>query len=317
MIAFQKEKKKAVVENQLKNKNNHIIIEMTGTQIITTQDLYIDSDSLGSYNNFDVILPHPIIVEPDEKAYICLKDFQILNSMYNISSDLQNNTFTILHTTRTYTRTPIAGSVEYFTDTNLFQTSGANIYKPILNGINDGVAHTETLTPNAGNFTLKLYDSTITTSTAVIPANSKFMNIFNTGISTAFMAFNATDYLVYYNAITPTESRFVSSIEVVVENFVFASAPTATIFIYVIVEGSVDGISWTLLEHIYPTTYISYPTNEWGTAVQKTMTLTFTTLGAYQYHRVSFAPTGYSGIYTFKNTIRTVFIKFYNFWLYL
>lgn len=152
----------------------------------TTQDIYIDSESLGSYNNFDVVLPHPIIINEDEKAYICLKDFQTLNSMYNISSDLQNNTFTILHTTRTYDRTPIAGSVDYFTDTDLFQTAGGNIYKPILNSLNDGIAHTETLTPNAGNFTIKLYDETITTSGAVAPANSKFMNIFNPTTSTVF-----------------------------------------------------------------------------------------------------------------------------------
>jgi hypothetical protein len=257
----------------------------------TTQDIYIDSDALGSYNNFDVVLPHPIIINEDEKAYICLKDFQTLNSMYNISSDLQNNTFTILHTTRTYNRTPIAGSVDYFIDTNLFQTAGGNIYKPILNSLNDGIAHTETLTPNAGNFTIKLYDSTITTSSVVIPANSKFMNIFNTGLSTAFMAFNATDYLIYYNAITPTESRFVSSIEVVVENVIISTAlnrPTSSVSFSLNVEGSADGTFWSSIGNIGTFTYA---TNEWATAIQKTISFTFTTLGAYQYHKISFTTT--------------------------
>jgi hypothetical protein len=272
----------------------------------TTQDIYVDSESLGSYNDFTTYLPHPIIVEDDEKAYICLKDFQMLNSCYNISSDLQNNTFTILHTTRTYNRTPIVGSVEYFTDTNLFQTTGGNIYKPILNSINDGTAHTETLIPNTGNFTIRLYDSTITTSGVVIPANSKFMNIYNTGLTTAFMAFNATDYLVYYNPNVLTESRFVSSCEVVVENFLNSSfpsniVPSVSVSVAVNVEGSADGITWTSLGIIGTFTYA---TNEWATITQKTATFTITTIGAYQYHRVSFTPSGYSGIYTLKNTIK-------------
>lgn len=272
----------------------------------TTQDLYIDSESTGSYNNFDIHLPHPVIVDDDEKAYICLKDFQMLNSCYNISSDLQNNTYTILHTTRSYTRTPIVGSVEYFTDTNLFQTTGGNIHKPILNSINDGTAHTETLIPNTGNFTIRLYDSTITTSAVVIPTNSKFMNIFNTGLTTAFMAFNATDYLLYYNPNVLTESRFVSSCEVVVENFLNSSfpsniAPSVSLSVSVQVSGSVDGITWTSLGNVGT---ITYATNEWTTAIQKTINFTITTIGAYQYHKVSFTPIGYTGIYTLKNTIK-------------
>jgi hypothetical protein len=273
----------------------------------TTQDLYIDTESLESYNDFTVYLPHPVIVEEDEKAYICLKDFQMLNSMYNISADLQNNTYTIQHTTRSYTRTPIVGSVEYFTDTDLFQTAGANIYKPILNSTTDGTAHTETLTPNAGDFTIKLYDSTITTSATTTPANSKFMNIFNFGVSTAFMSFNATDYLVFYNPTALTQSRFVSSCDVVVENYLsntFPQAninPTVSLLIGVNVEGSVDGINWTIIGIVGTFTYL---TNEWANVNQKSITFTFTTIGAYQYHRVSFTTTGYSGVYTLKNTIK-------------
>jgi plastocyanin len=264
----------------------------------------LDSDSVGSYNNFDIYLPMPIIVEDDEKAYIRLKDFQMLNSCYNISSDLQNNTFTIQHTTRTYTRTPIAGSVEYFTDTNLFQTAGGNIYKPILNSVNDGVAHTETLTQNAGNFTIKLYDSTIITSGTITPANSKFMNIFNATTSTAFMTFNATDYLVYYNATTPTESRFVSSCEVVLENYALTStAPTTTVYVGIQVWGSVDGITWYELL-LVGSNVITWATNEWATAIQKSMTFTFSTIGAYQYHKVSFLPVGFTTTADLKTKIK-------------
>lgn len=239
--------------------------------IIKEQDLFVDSESLGSYNNFELYLPHPIIIEENQRAYIRLKDLQILNSFYNISADLQNNSFSILHTTRSYTRTPIAGSVGYFTDTNLFNTSGVNIYKPILNSVNDATSHTETLTQNAGEYTIKIYDATITTSGSVIPANSKFQNIFNTGLTTAFMTFNATDYLVYYNSISPTESRFVSNCEIVVENFLNTSfpsniVPTATLYIGVQVLGSVDGITWTELLPV-GSNVISYATNEWATAI--------------------------------------------------
>ena len=270
----------------------------------TTQDLYIDSDSTGSYNNFDIHLPHPVIVDDDEKAYICLKDFQMLNSCYNISSDLQNNTYTILHTTRSYTRTPVAGSVAYFTDTNLFQTTGGNIYKPILNSINDGIAHTETLIANAGGFTIKLYDSTITTSATILPANSKFMNIFNTGISTAFMTLSDTDYLVYYDASALNESRFVSSCEVVVENYALvATAPTSPVSITAQVWGSVDGITWFNLGNV-SSNVINYATNEWATAIQKTINFTFSVIGAYQYHKVSFLPTGFTTPADLKTKIK-------------
>jgi hypothetical protein len=274
----------------------------------TIQDLYIDTESLGSYNNFDVILPMPIIVNDDEKCYIRLKDFQQLNSCYNISSDLQNNTLSIKHTTRTYTRTPIVGSIDYFTDTDLFQTSGGNIYKPILNSINDGVAHTETLTPNAGNYTIKLYDSTITTSGVLTPSTSKFMNIFET-ITSAFMTFNATDYLVYYNFNDLTESRFVSDIVIDVENYVITiDPPTQSISVTVNVEGSADGINWTSLGSAGTITYAINDWNfgaSWTTALQKNLTFVFTIIGAYQYHRVSFVPSGgFTGLNTLKNTIK-------------
>lgn len=260
----------------------------------TIQDLYIDTESLGSYNNFDVILPMPIIVNDDEKCYIRLKDFQQLNSCYNISSDLQNNTLSIKHTTRTYTRTPTGTTIDYFIDDDLFKLSNPNIHKPILNSVNDGVAHTETLTANAGNFTVKLYDSTITTSGTVLPANSKFSNIFNTGLTTAFMSFNPTDYLVYYNYNNLTESRFAYSCEVVVENLtipIFANRPNANINVGVEVSGSIDGITWTNLG-VVGQNYAEFLPADWSYTLQQTFVFTFSTIGCFQYHKVSFTSTG-------------------------
>jgi hypothetical protein len=235
-----------------------------------------------------------VIVDDDEKVYICLKDFQMLNSCYNISSDLQNNTYSIVHTTRTYTREPAGDNVDYVIDANLFRLANPNIHKPILNSVSDGVAHTETLTANAGNFTIKLYDSTITTTGAVLPANSKFMNIFNTGITTAFMSFNPTDYLVYYNFNDLTESRFAYSCEVVVENYIIqqhSHRPTTTFIIGVVVSGSVDGKTWTDLG-VVGQNYAEFLVNDWSNTLQQTFTFTFSTSGCYQYHKISFVSAG-------------------------
>ena len=197
----------------------------------TIQDLFIDSEALGSYNDFTVFLPHPVMIEDDERCYIRIKDLQILNSFYNISNDLQNNLLSIIKTNRTYSRS-ITGTPEaYFVDTNLFQTAGADIHKPILPSIWDGTAHTEKLVPNAGDYTIKLYDATITTTNAsVAPASAKLSNIFRSTIGTNWMTFNPTDYIVYYNKTIPTNSRFIYDLTFTVENVVMAP-PSGTVYI--------------------------------------------------------------------------------------
>ena len=277
------------------------------TEIV--QDIYIDSESIGSYNNFDIHLPHPVIVADDEKCYIRLRDFQMLNSCYNISADLQNNTFSILHTTRTYTRTASGADTKYFIDTNIFQTTGGNIYKPIFNSTNDGVAHTETLTPNAGNITLKLYDSTINTTGTITPANSKFMNIFSPTpspayLSTRFMALSNTDYIVYYNATTPTESRFVKSIEVVIENVASPLTPEInTITITAKVWGSVDGIIWFDLGNV-ESNVMTYAIGSWLSSTTRFVIFNVAVSASYQYHKVSFIPTGFTSPTEMKTKIK-------------
>ena len=187
---------------------------------------------------------------------------------------------------------------------NLFQTTGANIYKPI-NSVNDGVAHTETLTQNIENLTLKLYDNNITTSGTVLPENSKFMNIFSqTPSSTRFMTFSDTDYLVYYNAITPTESRFVKSIEVVIVNVASPLTPeNNTITITAKVWGSVDGITWNDLGNT-TTNIMTFATNDWTTSSTRTVTFDVGVTTPYQYHKVSFIPTGLATPAEMKTKIR-------------
>lgn len=272
-------------------------------------DLYIDSESLGSYNDFIVYLPHPIIIEEDERCYIRLKDYQQLNSFYNISNDLQNNTFTILHTTRTYNRTASGADTQYIVDTNLFQTSGGNIYKPILNSIQDSLLKTETLTQNAGNFTIKLYDTSINASGVVLPANSKFMNIFSPTpspayLTTRFMAFSNTDYLIYYNATSPTESRFVKSIDVVIENVASILTPEINVItITVKVWGSVDGIIWNDLGNT-TSNVMTYGIGSWLSSTTRTVNFQVAVSASYQYHKVSFIPTGFTSPTEMKTKIK-------------
>ena len=271
----------------------------------TTQDLFIDSESLGSYNNFDIHLPHPVIVEDDEKCYIRLKDFNQLNSTYNVSNDLQNNTLGIIQTNRTYSRAPTGTAVAYFNHTDLFQQSGANIHKPILNSTNDGIAHNETLTPNAGDYSIKLYDATITTSGSITPANSKFSNIFRNTIGTNYMTFNPDDYLVFYNKTAPTSGRFIDQLTFSIEN-VISTAPPDPVYITFKVWSSIDGITW--IENaidLNNSPSLGYSGSEWSYITTKTRTITLISTDTYAYHKVSFTTQGFITPATdFKSKIR-------------
>lgn len=190
---------------------------------------------------------------------------------------------------------------------NLFQKTGVNIDKPILNTFNDGGAHTESITQqNTDIMTLKFYDSTITMSGEVLRENSKFMNIFSPSppSSTRFMSFSDTDYLVYYNSITPTDSRFVKSIEVVIENVASPLTPeNNTINIAVKVWGSVDGITWNDLGNT-TTNVMTFATNNWATSSTRTVTFDVAVITSYQYHKVSFIPTGFTEPAEMKTKIK-------------
>lgn len=270
----------------------------------TIQDLYVDTESLSSFNNFDVILPMPIIVRDDEKCYIRLKEFQQLNSCYNISSDLQNNTLSIKHTIRTYTRSPSGLDTPYFDDTNLFRTANPNIHKPILNSTQDALAKTETLVANGGSYSIKLYDTTITTTGIVLYENSKFQNIFDTSLSTAFMTFSNTDYLVYFNSASPTDSTFVISCEFNIQNNIITiDAPTTPVYITTKVSGSSDGVNWVELG-ITGTNIMTFNTNEWSSSQTKLCSFGLITSGAYQFHKVSFLSTGFSSPTSLKTSVK-------------
>lgn len=275
----------------------------------TIQDIFVDSESLGSYGDFTVYLPHPVMINENEKAYIRLKDYQQLNSFYNISTDLENNLLSIIKTDRTYSRTPSGTAVGYFNHTDMFQQSGGNINKPILNTTNNGTAHTETLTPNAGDYTIKLYDATITTTGTVIPANSKFNNIFKPTITiadTAYMSFNPDDYLIFYNSISPTSSRFINSMTFSIQNVIEGIPPSSNVYISLKIWGSVDGITWveTALG-MGQSPALGYNTYEWVTPINDTRTFTLVSADTYQYHKVSFETIGFTTPATdFKNKIR-------------
>lgn len=281
------------------------------TEIV--QDLYIDTESVGSYNNFDIHLPHPVIVEDDEKAFIRLKDFQQLNSTYNISNDLQNNLMSIIKTDRTYSRTPSGTEVAYFNPPDLFNTSGTYIYKPRTNPAWNGTLHTETITPAVGDYTIKLYDPTITTTYANAPlVDVKLSNIFDTTFTTNYMTFNPDDYLVFYNFTTPTSGRFVSSMTFTLENVPSVFAPPETVYISLRVWSSVDGTNWIENElGMGQSPAIGYMTTEWTSAIKKSRTFTLVSTDTYQYHKVSFAVQGFTTPATdFKSKIRFFRINF-------
>jgi hypothetical protein len=274
----------------------------------TVQDLFIDSESTGSYNDFTIYLPHPVIVEDDEKAYICLKDFQALNSFYNISNDLQNNTLVLKQNTRTYARTPAGDTVAYIDNTELFNTSGTNINKPKNNPIHDGALHTETLEPDNDDYSIRLYDITIGVSNPSVPlSTAKLSNIFRPTIGTNTMSFMPNDYLVFFNYNEPTTQRYVNSLTFSIVNDTPLFPPTSAVYVALKVWSSIDGITW-IANGFTGTNAIGYATNEW--LVSTTKTLTFTLISGddyptdtYSYHKVSFDLVGLDGEFDFKNRI--------------
>lgn len=273
----------------------------------TTQDIYVDTESLGSFNSFDVILPHPVIVNDDEKCYICLKDFQQLNSTYNISADLENTTFEIIRTNRTYSRTSSGTAMQYFNPPDLFNTSGTYIYKPRINPAWNGTLHTETITPAEGDYTIKLYDASITTTYTNAPITSvKLSNIFNETATANYMTFNPDDYLVFYNYTTPTSGRFVYDMTFTLESVPTIYPPTETIYVSLRIWSSIDGITWIENDLAFgQSPALGYMLTEWGTAITKTRTFTLVSTDTYSYHKVSFAVQGFTTPATdFKNRIR-------------
>jgi hypothetical protein len=189
---------------------------------------------------------------------------------------------------------------------NLFQTTGVNIDKPILNSMNNGVAQTETITQNEDNSVLILYDNTITVSGEVLRENSKFINIFSqqTPLSTRFMMFSHTDYIIYYKANRPNERRFVKSVEVIIENVASPSTPeNNTVTIAVKVEGSVDGITWNDLGNL-TTNLMTYTTNDWGTSSRRKVTFDVDVTTPYEYNKIYFIPTGFSSPEEMKTKIK-------------
>jgi hypothetical protein len=297
------EKRNIPVERRSKRSEIKIMLY---NRMTSTQDLFIDSESTGSYNNFDIHLPHPIIIEEDEKAYICLKDFQQLNSIYNISSDLQNNTFGIVKTERTYFRTPSGTPVAYFNNTDLFSTTGIYTDYPITNPAWDGVAHTETITPNAGDYTIRLYDPTITTTYANAPITSvKLRNIFRPTAETNYTTFAPDDYIIYYNKTTPTSGRFMDDMTFSIMNVASAlNNPTNAVYITLKLWSSIDGITWVQNAVNGGNPTIGFNVGEWTYTTTRATTFTVSVDDTYSYHRVSFDPTGFASPADMKTKIR-------------
>lgn len=276
----------------------------------TTLDLYVDTEAslTGTYNNFDVILPMPVIVNDDEKCYVRLKDFTMLNSCYNISNDLQNNTLGIIQTNRIYSRSPSGTAVAYFNDTDLFNTSGTYVDYPITNPAWNGTLHTETIIPSVGDYTILLYDPTITTTYANAPITSvKLRNIFRPTIGTNFTTFNPDDYLVFFNKTNPTSGRFISQLTFSIENVASViNNPTEPVYITFNVWSSIDGITWVEnAVSLGDSPSIGYATTEWTYTTTRTRTITLISTTDDLYHKVSFETQGFATPATdFKSKIK-------------
>jgi hypothetical protein len=271
-----------------------------------THDLFIDSEALGIHNDFIAYMPHPITVSDDERAYICLKDFNMLNSIYNVSSDLENNTFGIIKTARTYSRSPSGSPVAYFLNTDLFNTTGTYTDYPITNPAWDGVAHTETVTPSAGDYTIRLYDPTITTTYANAPVTSvKLRNIFRPTAEANYTTFGPDDYIVYYNKTTPTSGRFMNDMTFSIMNVASAiNNPTSAVIITLKLWSSNDGITWILNTLNGGNPSIGFNVGEWTYTTTRATTFTVSVDDTYAYHRVSFDPTGFVSPADMKTKIR-------------
>ena len=98
---------------------------------IITHDFYIDSSCYDNTNNFNVMLDNPIIIPEKSKAYVCIKNFSMLNAIYNICSDLLNNTINILSTRKHYTKTKSGDLIYLFNQADFFKQTNPDIHHPV------------------------------------------------------------------------------------------------------------------------------------------------------------------------------------------
>ncbi len=142
-----------------------------------TTDFYLDSSTYDNPSNFTLTLPHPINIPEQSKAFITIKNFTALNSIYNISEDLLNNKLRIVASRKAYQKTKSGDLVYLFNQATFFRQTNPDIHHP-LTGIVSWANQTETLTTPAYNIYFKT--SIIqSTNTNVLHTDSIIRNIFD------------------------------------------------------------------------------------------------------------------------------------------
>jgi hypothetical protein len=259
-------------------------------------DFYIDSSLATNKDDINIILPHPIVIPETSKAYITIKNFTMLNSIYNISSDLLNNTFDIIATIKNYDKTKSGNGVALFDSTLIFKTTNPEIYHPIAGIISwNATTKFETLTTLAYN--IYYYNNYITTTNAnVSQQNSYLRNIFDPNqVNTShYVRINSEGYLIFKKNTSISNGDFLKTIQIAKKytkpsNPVYTLTPaTDTYRAY----GSYDGITW-----IEATNYLDPFTMEWTTENIALSTLTKTiTFGVefdndYTHYKITFGST--------------------------
>jgi hypothetical protein len=259
-------------------------------------DFYIDSSLATNKDDINIILPHPIVIPETSKAYITIKNFTMLNSIYNISSDLLNNTFNIIATIKNYDKTKSGNGVALFDSTLIFNTTNPDIYHPKVGIVSwNATTKFETLTTIA--FNIYYYNNYITTTNANVPNNTAYLkNIFdpNQLNTTNYVRINSEGYLIFKKNTSISNGDFLKTIQIA-KKYTKPSSPvytltpaTDTYRAY----GSYDGITW-----IEATNYLDPFTMEWTTENIALSTLTKTiTFGVvfdndYTHYKITFGST--------------------------
>lgn len=151
-------------------------------EILDTHTIFVDTCIYPNKSDFTLNLANPIIINEDEKLTFKLINFSSLNSIYNISSDLNNNTFNLKRFKRTliWAQNPALTTSQiisqndmtpyYNTTTNLPIDSGHVAL--VLNGI---TTYVERIFMT--DYFLSLRDYRITT-TNLSPTERYFYNVF-------------------------------------------------------------------------------------------------------------------------------------------
>lgn len=260
------------------------------------QDFYIDTSTAINKDDINIILPHPIVIPETSKAYITIKNFTMLNSIYNISSDLLNNTFTIISTIQNYIKNKSGNGVALFDSALIFNTTNPDIYHPKVGIISwNATTKFETLTTMA--FNIYYYNTYITTTNTNVSNNTSYLkNIFdpNQLNITNYVRINSEGYIIFKKNTTPNNGDFLKTIQIA-KKYTKPSNPvyslTSAIDTYT-AYGSYDGINW-----VEATNYLDFYTMVWTTQDLTLATVTKTiTFGVefdydYTYYKITFAST--------------------------